>query len=138
NDFWIDDIAIALHKPAEPSGGATALLLSPEIDLPVENSHFIDMTQQAMSSIDLSIHDVLTQGATDLFINDGKVQLMVSGDEGRQLILSDLLPDGSDNGDWTNVGNVRVAGVEYDVYHHSGYDAELLVSLAIQITLDNH
>ncbi|WP_455853964.1 Ig-like domain-containing protein [Pantoea endophytica] len=138
NDFWIDDIAIALHKPAEPSAGPTALLLSPEIDLPVENSHFIDMTQQAMSSIDLSIHDVLTQGATDLFINDGKVQLMVSGDEGRQLILSDLLPDGSDNGDWTNVGNVRVAGVEYHVYHHSGYDAELLVSLAIQTTLDNH
>jgi large repetitive protein len=53
--------------------------------------------------------------------------------------LSDLLPEGADEGDWAQqVGTVTVEGAQYNVYYHSGMDAELLVQVGVQTNLDNH
>ncbi|WP_336777644.1 Ig-like domain-containing protein [Pantoea sp. USHLN256] len=137
NDFWIDDIAIALHKEAEPSPAVSSLADAPAI-ASSEAAHQIDMNEQNLSTLSLNLQDVLSGGESDLFINDGKIQLKVIGEAGRELTLSDLMPDGSDSGEWNSVGNVKVAGVEYQVFQHSNQSAELLVQMGIHTTLDNH
>jgi hypothetical protein len=98
----------------------------------------IDMTGSGDNTLKVSLGDVLAQGDKDLFINDGKVQMMVKGNEGDVVNLSDLLPDGSDAGDWNTGGNVTVSGVEYTVYEHSGQAAEILIQQGINTNLDNH
>jgi hypothetical protein len=137
NDFWIDDIAIALHKEAEPSPAVFSLEDAPAI-ASSDAAHQIDMNEQNLSTLSLNLQDVLSSGESDLFINDGKIQLKVTGEAGRELTLSDLMPDGSDSGEWNSVGNVKVAGVEYQVFQHSNQSAELLVQMGINTTLENH
>ena len=52
--------------------------------------------------LNINLHDVLTHAEKDLFITDGNKQLMVQGNKGDVVNLSDLLPDNSDPGNWTN------------------------------------
>ncbi len=90
--------------------------------------------QGAENTLKLDHHVVLQQGEADLFIADGKTQLLVQGGAGDVVQISDLLPDGSDIDSWTQAqGNVTVAGIEYQVYHHQGDDAELLVQQGILV-----
>ncbi|PXX21400.1 MULTISPECIES: Ig-like domain-containing protein [Burkholderia] len=92
----------------------------------------IDLTGTGDNTLKLSLGDVLEQGGQGLFINDGKTQMMVRGDAGDVIELSDLLPDGSDVGDWAQMsGTVTVEGVTYNVYQHSGLDVELLVQQGV-------
>ncbi|WP_429451262.1 Ig-like domain-containing protein [Paraburkholderia sp. WC7.3g] len=98
-----------------------------------------DITGTGNNTLKLSLGDVLDLGATDLFVADGHTQLMVKGDAGDKVELSDLLPDGEDPGDWAQEsGTTTVGGVEYDVFYHSGLNAELLVQHGVETTLNNH
>lgn len=55
-----------------------------------------------------------------------------------KLILSDLLPEGAEMGEWTKArGSVTVDGVQYAVYQHSGMETELLVQVGMQVALNN-
>uniref|UniRef100_UPI001FC850CC Ig-like domain-containing protein n=4 Tax=Paraburkholderia TaxID=1822464 RepID=UPI001FC850CC len=99
----------------------------------------IDLTGTGDNTLKLSLGDVLEQGGKDLFIADGRTQVMVKGDAGDKVELSDLLPDGEDIGDWTQQsGNATVDGIEYDVFYHSGLNAELLVQHGVETVLNNH
>ncbi|MGF6810573.1 hypothetical protein OKW30_005765 [Paraburkholderia sp. Clong3] len=92
-----------------------------------------------IDTLKLALGDVLDLGGKDLFIADGHTQLMVKGDAGDKVELSDLLPDGGDVGDWTQLsGNTTVGGIEYDVFYHSGLNAELLVQHGVETVLNNH
>ncbi|MGK3138723.1 Ig-like domain-containing protein, partial [Pantoea trifolii] len=76
--------------------------------------------------ISLDISDVLSSGQKDLYIDDGKTQLMVNGKTDDILQLDDILPAGNETSGWTALaGTVTIAGCEYQVY--SNGDAELLV-----------
>ncbi|WP_260331919.1 Ig-like domain-containing protein, partial [Paraburkholderia sp. Kb1A] len=98
-----------------------------------------DITGTGNNTLKLSLGDVLEQGGKDLFIADGRTQVMVKGDAGDRVELSDLLPDGEDIGDWTQQsGNTTVDGIEYDVFYHSGLNAELLVQHGVETVLNNH
>ncbi len=98
-----------------------------------------DITGTGDNTLKLSLGDVLELGATDLFLADGHTQLKVKGDAGDKVDLSDLLPDGEDLGDWVQEsGTTTVGGVEYDVFYHSGLNAELLVQHGVETTLNNH
>ncbi|KLG11719.1 hypothetical protein YA49_06440, partial [Enterobacter cloacae subsp. cloacae] len=93
----------------------------------------IDITGSGNNTLKLSLGDVLDQGHTGTFINDDSVQMAVKGGAGDVVVLSDLLPNGMDVGDWENLGEVVAAGVSYDVYHHSELGAELLIQQGVTV-----
>ncbi|WP_243079473.1 Ig-like domain-containing protein [Pantoea sp. MQR6] len=142
-DSWSDDMANASHKPADIAQAAVSSFsfeydYGNETEISLNTGALINLEQQNINTISLNLEDVLFTGGNDLFIEDGKTQLMVTGEPGTELKLNDLLPDGSDSGEWSSVGNVKVAGVEYAVYGHSNQATEILVQLGLNITLDNN
>ncbi|WP_409076303.1 hypothetical protein ACF2G4_22195 (plasmid) [Pantoea sp. C3] len=142
-DSWSDDMANASHKPADIAQAAVSSFsfecdYGNETAISLNTGALINLEQQNINTISLNLEDVLFTGGNDLFIEDGKTQLMVTGEPGTELKLNDLLPDGSDSGEWSSVGNVKVAGVEYAVYGHSNQATEILVQLGLNITLDNN
>ncbi|VTR32939.1 Uncharacterised protein [Serratia fonticola] len=49
-------------------------------------------------------------------------------------MLSDLLPNGHGRGGiGKNLGEVISAGISYDVYHHTGLEAEILVQQGVDV-----
>jgi hypothetical protein len=98
----------------------------------------IDMNNGKADVLNINVNDVLTHAEKDLFITDGNKQLMVQGNKGDVVNLNDLLPDNSDPGNWTNAGNVKVSGVEYQVYHMENHDVELLVQNGVTVNVNNH
>jgi len=109
-----------------------------EINLDNLQHKTIDLTNSKQDKLNISLHDVLTHAEKDLFIADGNKQLMVQGNKGDVVNLNDLLPDNSDPGNWTNAGNVKVSGVEYQVYHMENHDVELLVQTGVTVNVNNH
>jgi hypothetical protein len=98
----------------------------------------IDLTGTGNNTLTLSLKDVLENGQTDLFhaTANGTVQMMVRGNAGDVVNLDDLLGlNGPDFGDWQASGKQIIAGSAYQVYLHSGLDAELLVQDAVKVTL---
>ncbi|KNC07907.1 hypothetical protein AC790_17755 [Pantoea sp. RIT-PI-b] len=95
----------------------------------------IDLTGTGDNTLKLDLAALLAHGEKDLFIDDGKTQLVVQGDEGDVVQLADILPEGSDVSEWVHQdGTVTVAGVEYNVYSH-GDDAELLIQQGVKTEL---
>ncbi|WP_265303358.1 Ig-like domain-containing protein [Pantoea sp. JK] len=103
------------------------------------NVQTVDMTNSQVNVLNISIGDVLVHGEEGAFTADDTKQLMIKGDKGDVVNLSDLLPDGTDPGNWAKAeGTVTVSGVQYEVYQHSGAETELLVQLGVQTNLNNH
>ncbi|HDR2794811.1 Ig-like domain-containing protein [Enterobacter cloacae] len=98
----------------------------------------IDMNNGKADVLNINVNDVLTHAEKDMFIADGNKQLMVQGNKGDVVNLSDLLPDNTDPGNWTNAGNVKVSGVEYQVYQMENLDVELLVQNGVTVNVNNH
>ncbi|MEQ0582995.1 Ig-like domain-containing protein [Pantoea dispersa] len=82
----------------------------------------------------LTLKDLFSQGHKDLFIDDGKTQLMVNGNQGDTVRLEDILPEGSEQNGWAEqAGTVTIAGTQYHVW--SNGDAELLVQDGVKTEL---
>ncbi|MHA7844958.1 Ig-like domain-containing protein [Serratia sp. D1N4] len=142
NIFTVDDVnALNSVKVIEGNGGIDILKLTGAdqvLDLSawtgrLSSVEVIDITGSGNNTLKLSLGDVLDQGSRGAFINDDSVQLAVKGDAGDMVMLSDLLPNGMDVGDWENLGQVISAGISYDVYLHTGLDAELLVQQGVSV-----
>ncbi len=101
----------------------------------LESIEIIDITGTGNNTLNLSLGDVLEQGATSLFTADETVQMMIKGNVGDVVNLDDLMPDGTDPGDWAVAGTTTVAGVTYNVYQHSTLDAQLLVQDGVTTNL---
>ncbi|WP_232445545.1 Ig-like domain-containing protein, partial [Burkholderia ubonensis] len=148
NIFLIDNVSdLEGIKAIVGNGGTDTLKLTGEgqvLDLSnlqgkLSSVEVIDLTGTGSNTLKLSLADVLEQGGKDLFVNDGKTQMMIKGADGDVVELSDLLPDGSDVGDWAEqAGTVTVEGVAYNVFYHSGLNAELLVQTGVTTHLENH
>ncbi|WP_262264665.1 Ig-like domain-containing protein [Pantoea dispersa] len=83
---------------------------------------------------ELKAADILLSGEKDLFIDNGKTQLMVNGNQGDNVRLEDILPEGSDQSGWAEqAGTVTIAGTQYHVF--SNGDAELLVQQGVKTEL---
>ncbi|MCM7774240.1 Ig-like domain-containing protein [Enterobacter asburiae] len=117
---------------------AVSTLNDREINLDNLQNKTIDLTNSKQDKLNISLNDVLTHAEKDLFIADGNKQLMVQGNKGDVLNLNDLLPDNTDPGNWTNAGNVKVSGVEYQVYQVENLDVELLVQTGVTVNVNNH
>ncbi|PPC71225.1 hypothetical protein C1Y42_14140 [Pantoea sp. ICBG 985] len=82
----------------------------------------------------ITAEEVFSKGTKDLFIDDGKTQLMVNGNQGDTVRLEDILPEGSEQEGWTEqTGTVTIAGNQYHVFSHG--DAELLVQDGVTVNL---
>ncbi|WP_186132029.1 Ig-like domain-containing protein [Burkholderia gladioli] len=85
----------------------------------------IGLDASAGSSLKLSLDDVLQHGGKDLFMDDGRTQLMVKGGAHDTVDLSGT--SGGDGDAWVEHGATTVDGVAYTVYENSAQNAELLV-----------
>jgi len=101
----------------------------------VTSMEVIDITGTGNNTLNLSLSDVLAQGGNSLFTGDDSTQMMIKGNAGDVVNLADLLPDGTDPGDWASAGTATVAGVVYNVYQHSSQDAQLLVQDGVTANL---
>ncbi|PLR25700.1 hypothetical protein PZBJ_02535, partial [Pantoea endophytica] len=109
-----------------------------QLSIDTDEINHVELEGHGNNTLALSLGDVHSLGGDDLFLNDGMTQMMITGNAGDVVNLSDLLPDGSDVGDWNNAGDIIVGGVTYQVYQHSGLDADLLVQQNVTVNLDNH
>jgi hypothetical protein len=101
----------------------------------IQSIEIIDLTGSGNNTLKLNLESILALGEKNLFIEDGKNQLIVKGNEGDVVQLKDILPEGEDISEWVHLeGSVTVAGVKYDVYSH-GDDAELLVQQGVKTEL---
>lgn len=87
------------------------------------------------NALKVSLADVLSLGEQDLFIDDGKQQLIVNGKEGDSVDLTTSHVAGLSEGDWRHHGTAEVGGVLYNVLEHSTANTELLVEHAVRIEL---
>ncbi|MDP9908855.1 hypothetical protein J2W27_000948 [Variovorax boronicumulans] len=145
NEFIVTDVKHLADSAISGNGGTDTLKLTganQTLDLTalagkVSSVEIIDLTGTGNNTLKLSLADVMNNGAKDQFVADGRVQMMVKGNAGDAVTLSDVLPNGTDPGDWVKKANVTVSGVVYEVYQHSGFDAELLVQQGVTVTLQN-
>ncbi|MES2251287.1 MAG: Ig-like domain-containing protein [Pseudomonadota bacterium] len=105
----------------------------------LSSMEIIDITGTSYNTLTLSLAEVLNNGGVDLFYTGDKsrVQMMVKGNAGDTVNLSDLLAPGVDQGDWIKKSSVTVQGVAYDVYQFSTLAAELLVQQGVTVKLSN-
>ena len=110
---------------------------SNSIDTSIQSGHNVtayDLTVSEESDLMLNIETLLENGQKDLFIDDGKTQLMVNGNQGDTVRLEDILPEGSEQNGWAEqAGTVTIAGTQYHVW--SNGDAELLVQDGVKTEL---
>lgn len=84
------------------------------------------------NSLKLSLTDVLNLGERDLFVEDSRQQVKVNGQAGDTVDLSNARIATITDGEWQQHGTVALAGLTYNVYLHSGAQAELLVQQDVQ------
>lgn len=143
--FRIEDVAILQDAEIKVEGGAgidTMVLTGADQVLnltaltdQISSIEVIDITGSGNNTLNLSLGDVLAQGGNSLFTNDDSTQMLIKGNTGDVVNLGDLLPDGTDPGDWASTGTATVAGVTYNVYQHSSLDAQLLVQDGVTTNL---
>ena len=136
NDFLLDNLFIQprTHSAAITVADADSVLA--ESLASGEEAAVIDMSGNGKNTLSVSVADILSAGSKDLFISDGKTQMLIKGDMQDVVKLDDILGDGSDAGDWVKQqGSTTVGGVKYQVYSHSGVDADVLIQDGVKTEL---
>ncbi|MBU9843760.1 Ig-like domain-containing protein [Rahnella ecdela] len=89
-----------------------------------------DVTNNTQDTLQLSLNDILNEMHPNLFIQDGKQQMAVTGDAGDvvELKVEDLA-----HNTWQDTGTVTAGGIQYEVYQHTGSDVELLVQHGLEL-----
>jgi hypothetical protein len=94
-----------------------------------------DITGTGNNTLKISLNDVLHLGETNLFKQDGKVQVMVDGDAGDKVQLANLHDHGTAPGSWQSAGTTTIGGATYQVYNYSNLDAEVLIKQAVTASI---
>lgn len=114
--------------------GENQLLDLNNVSHKISSVEIFDITGSGDNTLRLNVENLLEHGSKDIFITDGKTQLMVNGDAGDVVQLADILPEGDDLTGWQQqAGTVTIAGVHYNVFSHG--DAELLVQEGVKTEL---
>ena len=130
---------IGYHKGVATINYAEQLLDLSSVLQSNQEINVVNMANNENNMLNVTLGDLLTNSEQETVVADGKSTLMIQGDKGDVINLSDLLPDGSDVGDWAKAeGTVTVDGIQYEVYQHSDAESELLVQMGVQTNLDNH
>ncbi|WP_343465112.1 Ig-like domain-containing protein, partial [Pantoea sp.] len=138
NDFTLDNIGIKALAPAQtdaelnPNGKSGRSALFELIDQQ-SDSHAVDLTNDTHNTVDVDIATLLQHGEDNLFIEDGKTQMRITGDSEDTVRLDTLLDGQTAEGTWAQQnGTLTVAGVAYNVYSHSGAEVEVLVQEGVK------
>ncbi|WP_406808088.1 Ig-like domain-containing protein [Enterobacter chuandaensis] len=155
-DIWYGDAADNLYQVADVANLSDAVIQGGEgtdtlkllgadqhLDLSVltnkvQSMEVFDITGTGNNTLTLSAGDVLENATQNLFHDNDFNQMMVKGDAGDTVNLSDLLPNGMDPGNWTDGGTANVGGVEYQSYQMDSLNTEILVQMGVTVTLQNH
>jgi hypothetical protein len=105
----------------------------------ISSVEVIDLTGSGNNVLTLNLSDVLRNGGTDIFHagDAARVQMMVKGNPGDRVNLSDLLVGGVDHGDWMKGAAIVIDGVIYEAFQHSSLAAELLVQQGVSVSVSN-
>ena len=101
-------------------GAGITLNLTPLKTPVVQNIDIVDLTGSGNNALTLSVLDVLQLGAANTFGINGRQQLMVSGNAGDSVTLSD-------SGSWNVAGSLSYGGQNYTLYNHDSSAAQLLI-----------
>ncbi|RJT31944.1 hypothetical protein D6C13_24825 [Rahnella woolbedingensis] len=106
-----------------------AALLATTSDLQADHA-VINLHNNAVQTLYLTLNDILSEAHPNLFIQDGHQQLAVTGDQGDvvELKVNDL-----SHNTWQDSGAVTAGGIQYEVYQHAGSDVELLVQHGLEL-----
>jgi|AGFS01.1.fsa_nt_gi hypothetical protein len=117
----------ALHtmQYAPDSGHEDMALMAQAGDLHAQAT--ADAHHEGSGHLSLTLDDVISQGAENLFINDGTKQFAVTGDEGDKVELTGVSEESL-----VQHGNVTSGGVVYDVYS-AGDNTELLIQQGLEL-----
>ncbi|MCT4712784.1 Ig-like domain-containing protein [Enterobacteriaceae bacterium H11S18] len=88
----------------------------------------VDIHELGKGTLALSVDDVLSHGEQNLFTDDGKTQLAITGEDGSQVELS-----GVNEASLQQTGSITESGVTYDVYNVANQNSELLVQHGIEL-----
>ncbi len=89
------------------------------------------------NALKLSLIDVLNLAEPDLFLADGKQQMMIKGKLGDLVELSNAHVAGIADGQWEQKSTEQIKGASYAVYEHSSSHMELLVEQDVRLALHN-
>ncbi|RJT33308.1 Ig-like domain-containing protein [Rahnella woolbedingensis] len=137
NVVWSSPDAAVSHSlqslalpAASDSEGETLLLSQAMVENNNHSSAHADMTDGVHNTLHLTLSDILSEAHPNLFVQDGKQQLAVTGDQGDvvELKVGDLA-----HNTWQDSGAVTAGGVQYEVYQHAGSDVELLVQHGLEL-----
>lgn len=101
-----------------------------EVDTAPPPDFEIDSMRSA-KTFNLSYEEIVADGQKSLWIDNDKRQFKVDGNEGDVLELENLTPQ-----EWLAMGEVTIAGTQYDVWSHQGGETELLIQQGIISELD--
>ena len=105
----------------------------------INSVEVIDITGTGNNTLKLNVEDVLNCGSMSEFITTSvAVDLMIKGNAGDTVQLSDLLHNGQDVGNWRQGTGVSINGIAYDLYLHSDVGARLIVQSGVTVVMDNH
>ncbi|TNV09320.1 hypothetical protein FH968_23405, partial [Buttiauxella sp. B2] len=116
---WVDNVNWSTSGSTSPWSQSTDI-----------NNEAFDLTNHAHNTLALSYNDVITHAEQNLYIQDGKEQFAIKGDNGDvlQLKVADF-----DHDSWINTGSVSAGVVQYDVYQHAGDNLEMLIQHGVQL-----
>ncbi|RJT34225.1 Ig-like domain-containing protein [Rahnella woolbedingensis] len=129
-----EDISVSEDLLVDPNHHDTSHVSLPELSattMATLNHHAtIDLHDGVSQTLELKLEDSLSHAQQDLFIQDGKQQLAVTGDQGDvvELKVEDLA-----HNTWQDTGAVTAGGIQYEVYQHTGSDVELLVQHGLEL-----
>jgi len=105
----------------------------------ISSMEVINLTGSGNNSLTLNLRNVIDNGGVNIFYEgeQSRVQMMIKGNSGDSVDLSDALGLSVDMGDWVQKGGVTVNGASYVSYQHSGLAVELLVQSEVAVTLNN-
>ncbi|RJT35136.1 hypothetical protein D6C13_23225 [Rahnella woolbedingensis] len=147
NDFWIDNIS-AVQQGVSAQAETQALTLSRvqtedthtdasannanliELSTAIQSPAHADITDHVQNTLHLTLSDILSEAHPNLFVQDGKQQLAVTGDQGD---VVELKVEDITHAEWQDSGAVTAGGIQYEVYQHAGSDVELLVQHGLEL-----
>ncbi|RJT35113.1 Ig-like domain-containing protein, partial [Rahnella woolbedingensis] len=90
----------------------------------------VNLNDGNLNTLHLTLNDILSEAHPNLFVQDGKQQLAVTGDQGDvvELKVEDLA-----HNTWQDTGAVTAGGIQYEVYQHTGSEVELLVQHGLEL-----
>ncbi|WP_193717994.1 hypothetical protein [Pantoea dispersa] len=104
-----------------------------------DDNGFILDKEDFKNSNDIRLDEIFSFTSVDGLDHIQNEQIIVEASQEETITLNDLLKDGTDLGDWSQVaGTITQGGQVYDVYRHSGVEGELLVQQGVKVELDNH